>query len=186
MGDRKYSEYGLINQGLMELNKKGLMNRFFNNIISDKRLTFNIDVPNDLFFRAEILCDDIVQMSESNKGYSQQELAEQIFYDFIEEIRKNDGNVGSIYTRLNVRQQELPLVNDHPLRPAQSCTKLQVKIQKAEVLRAEVLLADLAQFEPNHGLTVEKLIEIVYLDFLLEYKNGRRQNVINEILEIID
>lgn len=186
MNEIKYSQYGLINKGLMELNEQGIMNRMLNILISDKRLTFQIYVPNDFFFRAEVLCDDIVQMCEKNRGYSQSDLAEHVFLDFIDEVRKHDGNVGSILTRLNVRKQELPMVNDNPLVPTHSRTPVTVKVEKADILRAEVLLADLAQFEPNHGLSVEKLIEIVYLDFMLEYKKGRRKNVMKQILEFID
>jgi hypothetical protein len=186
MSEVKYSQYGLINRGLMQLNHGGLMNRFFKIIITDKRLSFAISVPNELYFRAEVLCDDIFQLRESDKEYTQGELIQHLFLDFLDEVRKNDGNVGSIHTRLTVRQQELPMVNEQPLIPTRSKTTVLTKLDRSEVLRAEILLQDLDYFAPNHGLTVEKLIEIVYLDFLLEYTKGRRKNVIIEILEYID
>lgn len=182
----KYSQYGLINKGLMELNEKGKMNRFLGFLINDKRLTFKINVPNELFFRAEVLCDDILQLREKEKEYSQAELVQHIFLDFLDEVRRSDSNVNSIYSRLNVRHQELPMVNDRPMIPTRSSTPLPIKIDRKDVLRAEILLQDLSYFEPDHELNVEKLIEIVYLDFLFEYTKGRRKNVIKEILEYID
>jgi hypothetical protein len=78
------------------------------------------------------------------------------------------------------------MVNDQPLLASKSKTTVITKIGREDVLRAEELLQDLAYFVPKHELTVEKLIEIVYLDFLLEYTKGRRKNVIKEIMEFID
>lgn len=186
MGEVKYSQYGVLNRSLMQLGETGIMNRFFNALITDKRLTFKISVPNELYLRAEVLCDDVLQMREKEKVYTQGELVQHIFLDFLDEVRKHDSNVGAIHTRLNVRLQQLPMVNDQPIIPSKSKTTVIIKIDRRDVLRAEVLLQDLSYFAPNHELNVEKLIEIVYLDFLLEYTKGRRKNVIKEILEYID
>jgi hypothetical protein len=186
MSEINYSQYKLLNRNLLELEETGLFNRIFNALITDKRLTFKISVPNDLYLRAEVLCDDVLQMRINDKEYTQAELVQHIFLDFLDEVRKHDSNVGAIHTRLNVRQQQLPLVNDMPIIPSRSKTSFHMKIDRRDVLRAEVLLQDLSYFVPNHGLTVEKLIEIVYLDFLLEYTKGRRKNVLREILETID
>lgn len=182
----KYSQYGLINRSLLQLEETGFMNRIFNALITDKRLTFKISIPNDLYLRADVLCDDVLQMRTVEKEYTQGELVQHIFLDFLDEVRRHDSNVGAIHTRLNVRLQQLPLVNDQPIIPSRSKTSIQTKIDRRDVLRAEVLLQDLSYFVPNHGLNVEKLIEIVYLDFLTEYQKGRRKNVIKEILEYID
>jgi hypothetical protein len=182
----KYSKYGLINQELMALNEESFFGRMITFLIKDRRLTFEINVPNELYLRANILCDDILQKRKLEKVYTQGELAEHVFLDFIDEVRNHDSNVGAIYTKLKVRKQELPLVNEKPLFPAKSQTKIVVKINREDALRAEILLQDLAVFKPNHGMDLEQLVEIVYLDFLLEYTKGRRRNVIKEILEFID
>lgn len=186
MSDVKYSQYGLINKELMQLNEKGFWNRLINSFITHKKLTFTLSVPNELYFRADVLCDDIYQLRESNKKYTQSDLIEHVFSEFLDEVRKNDSSVGSIHTRLNVRTQQLPMVNDRPLIPGRSKTTVMAKIETEDVLRAEVLLQDLSFFAPSHGITVEKLIEIVYLDFLLEYTKGRRTNVMKEILEYLE
>lgn len=185
MEEVKYSKYGLINRELLALEERGIKNRLINYVLTDKKLAFSIQVPNDLYARAESLCDDIVQMREGNKDYTQVELVQHVFLDFLDEVRKNYGDVHSIYTRLDIRRQELPMVNDRPLVPSRSMKTLQIKIHREDVLRAEWFLSDLSYFVPGHGLQVEKLIEIVYLDFLLEYKKGRRKNVIMEILQYI-
>jgi hypothetical protein len=181
-----YSQYNLIREELTSLEEQGFLDRFFMAISKRKRYKFDIKVPNELYHRAKILCDDIVQMRKEDKDYNQSELVEHIFLDFLDEVRRNDSNVGAIYTRINVRKQQLPFVNDKPIIPTKSSTGLEVKIDREDLLRAEVLLQDLSHFVPKHGLDVEKLIEIVYLDFLLEYSKGRRKNVIKEILEYID
>jgi hypothetical protein len=182
----KYSKYGLINQELMALEEDTFFGRLLNILLKDSRLTFEVMVPNDLYFRADVLCDDVYQKRNSDKRYNQGELVEHVFLDFLDEVRDYDGNVGAIYTKLDVRRQEILRVNENPLVPSRSRRKLIAKLDREDALRAEVLLQDLSYFQPDHSLDVEKLVEIVYLDFLLEYTKGRRKNVIKEILEYID
>jgi hypothetical protein len=186
MGEIKYSQYDLIKEELQALENRGFFNRFFHSILKERRFKFTLSIPNDLYSRAGILCDDILQMRNENKEYTQGQLAEHIFLDFIEEVRNHDSIVGSIYTRLDVRKKQLPIVENAPLLPTKSKTTIITTIKRDDVLRAEWLLKDLSYFKPKHGMTVEFLIEFVYVDFLYEYTHGRRKNVINEILEYID
>lgn len=181
----KYSQYDLLGEEEELLEDRGFFLRLITSVRSN-RLKFEVRVPNDLFIRAEVLCDDIIQLRESDKQYTQSELIEHLFTDFLEMVRKHDSNVGAIYNRLRVRKQELPTVKDNPLFPSKSFTTVTTKIHRDDVLRAEVLLKDLSYFEPRHKLDVEEVIEIVYLDFLLEYTKGRRKDVIKEILEYLD
>jgi hypothetical protein len=181
----KYSKYGLIQEEMLTLEETGIVDRLLS-FFRERKLKFNIMVPNEFYARAEALCDDIVQMRTEDKDYSQSELAEHIFLDFLDVVRKNDSNVGAIHNKLHVRKQELPLINENPLTPKKSSTSLIVKLNREDALRAEWLLKDLSYFVPNHKMEVDTLIEIVYLDFLLEYTKGRRKNVIKEILEYID
>lgn len=55
-------------------------------------------------------------------------------------------------------------MNDNPLIPSKSNNTVLTKIDSVDVLRDEVLLQDLSYFVPNHGIDVQQLIEIVYLD----------------------
>jgi hypothetical protein len=182
----KYSQYDLINKELQLLENKSFINRLFYSLLQERRYKFTLCVPNDIYSRAEILCDDILQMRYEDKVYSQGQLAEHIFLDFLDEVRNHDSNVGAIYTRLDVRKKQLPIIENAPLLPTRSNTTIITTILKNDVLRAEWLLKDLSYFKPKHGITVEHLIEIVYIDFLFEYTHGRRKNVLNEILECID
>jgi hypothetical protein len=181
-----YSQYNLLEADLKALEERSFIDRIITALTKGKRLTFSLEVPNDLYQRAEIICDDVVQMREEDRAYGQHELAEHVFLEFLDEVRKHDSNVGAIYTRLKVRKQQFPMVNDSPLIPAKSKTGISVKVDREDVLRAEVLLKDLSHFVPDHNLQVEELIEIVYLDFLLEYSKGRRNNVLKAIVEEID
>lgn len=182
----QYSQYDLINQELELLGEKGFINRILTFLAKERRLKFEISIPNDLFARAETLCDDILQMRNEDRAYNQSELVEHVFLDFLDEVRNHDSNVGALYTKLNVRKQQLPLVDNKPLFPSKSSTTIQIRIDRDDTLRAEWLLKDLSYFAPNHKIDVEELLEIVYLDFLLEYSQGRRKDVIKEILEFID
>ncbi len=168
------------------LEEKNPFKKILDSVLRSSMLSFKVTVPNDLYLRSDTLCDDITRLYDEDIDYSQCDLIVHIFEDFIEQIRRHDTNVGSIYNRLIVRRQQFPLINNQPLLPNKSSNIVHTKIPREYVYRAEVLLSDLARFTPNHSLQVEDLVEIVYLDFLLEYQNGRRTNVITEILEILD
>ncbi|MGW6666415.1 hypothetical protein [Peribacillus sp. NPDC055009] len=92
------------------------------------------------------LCDEVFQLRVKDKEYTQGELVEHVFFDFLDEVRKNYSVVGSIYTRLNVQKQQLPLVNDQPLLPAKSKTTVITKVFRDDVFRAEVLFKRPVQF----------------------------------------
>lgn len=185
MSEIKYSQYDLINKEIKELDEKGFANRFMNFILTDRRLPFKLKVPNDLYQRAEVLCEDVEEMKDDTKPFTQAHLVVYIFREFLDEVRKNDGNLRPFQMKLNNRIKDLPMINGQPLLPQKSKTTLHTKIGRKEVLRAEVFLKDLS-FLSNHDLTVEKLIEIVYLDFLVEYQQGRRKKVLKEIVDAID
>ncbi len=185
LSEIKYSQYDLINKEIKELDEKGFANRFMNFILTDRRLPFKLKVPNDLYQRAEVLCEDVEEMKDDTKSFTQAHLVVYIFREFLDEVRKNDGNLRPFQMKLNNRIKDLPMINGQPLLPQKSKTTLHTKIGRKEVLRAEVFLKDLS-FLSNHDLTVEKLIEIVYLDFLVEYQQGRRKKVLKEIVDAID
>lgn len=182
----KYSKYDLLLNESLNLEQENPFIRFLGTLLKQRSFSFNVLVPNDLYLRAEVLCDDITKLRMEDKTYNQDNLINHIFTNFIEQVRKHDSNVGSIYNRIILRNQQIPLVNNTPLFPAKSRTTVSTKIPRDNVYRAEVLLQDLSVFAPKHSLQVENLIEIVYLDFLLEYQNGRRSNVIKEILDELD
>ncbi|WP_217270015.1 hypothetical protein [Neobacillus endophyticus] len=187
MSTIKYSQYDLLSEELALLEEvKNPFRRALNSLFKPKTFLFHVSVPNDLYLRAETLCDDVTNLRDEDETYTQSELVNHTFCSFIDQVRKHDSNVGGIYNRLIVRKQEILVVNNTPLFPAKSKTTVSTKIHREDVYRSEVLLRDLAVFAPKHSLQVEHLIEIVYLDFLLEYQNGRRKNVIKEIVDTLD
>ncbi|WP_078382324.1 hypothetical protein [Sutcliffiella halmapala] len=181
----KYSKYDLLNKEYDLPEKRSVLLKIFN-FLSGERYRFDIPVPNDMYVRADVLCDDIVHLSDHDIQFKQSDLIEHIYFDFLDEVRRNDSNVGSIYNRITVRKQELPFINNHPIVPVRSTTVVTVELDKEEALRAEVLLEDLSYFFPKHEWNVEKLIQVVYLDFLLEYVRGRRKNVLKEIVQYLN
>lgn len=61
-------------------------------MLKDKRF-FSNKFPNDLYQRAEVLCDDIFQKRSEEKEYTQTDLVQYVLLDFLDEVRNNDSNV---------------------------------------------------------------------------------------------
>jgi hypothetical protein len=44
--------------------------------------------------------------------------------------------------------------------------------KRKDVLRGEVMLSDIAQVFPNHHFTLERVLEILLIDFIVKYSKG--------------
>ena len=190
MDDVKYSSYDLLGYEKRSLEQKEEPPRFWTilgrDIFKQKMFTFEFLIPNDLYLRAEVLCEDVNRMAETKKELTQPILIEYIFSEFLYEVRKNVHNTNYLYSRIKKRQEQLPLEENNPIIPTKSKSKVASKIHREDVLRSEVFLRDIAEHDPNHKLTVEKLINIVYQDFIIEYKQGRRKDVFEELVDYME
>lgn len=181
----KYSQYNLLKEEEKLLNEEGFITRFLA-LTRTKKLGFNISVPNNYVVVAKILCDDVTQTRKEDKQYTQSELIEFIFQQYLNEIRRIEPSISEVYQKLITRKEELEQKNGHTLIPSKSRTRIHAKIYREDALKTEALLRSMSHIRGNHGINVEKFIEIVYLDFLSEYEAGRRNNVLKEILEYIE
>ena len=53
-------------------------------------------------------------------------------------------------------------------------------------LRGEVLLADMEEVQPGHGYTLERVFELLYIDFIDKFRKGDNLPLIKNILALLE
>jgi hypothetical protein len=134
-------------------------------------LTFQ--VPMNLFLRAEILCEDIEELAEMH--FSQNILMNLLYNDFLLYAKKNP-NPQAYFNLLcslerssgkekQIHQEKNVFTFVHKEVPQENKT-MQIKMKRKVALRGEVLLADMEEVQSDHGYTLERIFELLYIDFI--------------------
>ena len=61
-----------------------------------------------------------------------------------------------------------------------------LRMRKKFVLRGEILLADMEEVWPDHGFTMERIFELLYIDFIDQYRKGKSASVVERVLKLLD
>jgi hypothetical protein len=191
---KAYSQYNLIEEELFRLESEKEAKSIFSKL-SDLILSklfewceFNIKVPNYIYLRAKILCEDVELLS----GYEFRvhELIYLLYRMFLHKMIKQDDPF-YIYQVINVRSLDKPKVK----RVGQfmdiedyndKVKSVNVRIKRKYVLRGEVILRDLENIVPNHNLTIEKILETIFIDFIKEYQSGSFKNAMNVLIQALE
>lgn len=195
---KAYSQYNLIEEELFRLESekeaKSLFSKLSDLVLSKlfEWCEFNIKVPNYLYLRAKILCEDVELLS----GYEFQvhELIYLLYRMFLHKMIQQDDPF-YIYQVINVRSLDKPKVKkvgqlmdigDNDKLKSDKVKSVNVRIKRKYVLRGEVILRDLENIVPNHNLTIEKILETIFIDFIKEYQSGNFKNAMNVLIQALE
>lgn len=155
------------------------------------RLT--VSVPKDVYLRAKLLCEDIEDVSDDD--YSLHDLVELLWSDFLDdaiyrqdmqrvyklllEYDRGTPNVRiSHYSQENV--EEVPLYPMRTRTHEEKFEQVKVKLDRELALRGEILLADIYQIYVDHPFSLERVLEILIIDFMVKYSRGETRKLIQE------
>ena len=144
-----------------------------------------IQLPTQLIVRANVLCEDITIIGELEKKFHLSDLGSVLFSDFLNVVRKED-NFDALYKRLQVRNQnkvEIHQKEDTFYEESDDLTNVRIRLERRDALRGEVVLSDLANLYPTHTFQLESLLELILVDFLIEYQRGTTKNAVTNILD---
>lgn len=181
----KYSKYDLLGQVEKQLSDEPpRLWELIGRAIKPRSLPFSFYVPNDLYLRGKVLCDDVNKMTETQKELTQCMLVEYLFsIEFMYRVRRNTAY--ELFIKIINREKQLPLERDNPIIFSRSMSQVETKIHKDDIYRAEVFLKDV-EYHSQHNFTVERLINVIYQDFLIEYLRGRRSYILEELIVYMD
>lgn len=188
---KKYSQYDLIGEELIRLDLQQQPRSLFEKLEDllyyavFNKYDFSLKVPNQLYFRAKILCEDITDLSGFN--FCVEDLIYLLYRSFLQSVKEIDDPL-SIYNLIFVRLKSNPKVKKkgHVIafhtNHEESVQFVNISLKKKFVMRGEVLLRDLENMVPGHPLTVEIILETLLIDFIMEYQKGNSRNIIAELI----
>lgn len=187
MSRAKYSKLDLIGSELIKLQDKTLVDKALSFLLySGKYVYVKIYIPNELYLRAEVFCDDMKGLSE--EPFDQNRLLGILYEDFLRENRVKE-SLHHLYNRLIVHDKRSPSIkgiymnDEYEKAPCKSTHELSIRIKRKEALRGEVLLSDLSGFYPDHPFTLEMALETIYIDFLEDIKKDGSHKAVKELLK---
>lgn len=190
----KYSQANLIDEELSLIRSNNFIGKMLHKMNKTSVILLSIHVPLNSYLRAEIFCEDIQDLSEM--PFSQNDLMKLLYEDFLYFAKKNP-DPKKMFKMLTTLEREsgkdtvLEKQTDSIFKlihkdQHQELETLDIRMRRKYALRGEVLLADLEEDHPNHGYTIERVIELLYMDFIDKLRKGDNTEAMNTILRILD
>ena len=190
----KYSQANLIDEELSLIRSNNFIGKMLHKMNKSSVILLSIHVPLNSYLRAEIFCEDIQDLSEM--PFSQNDLMKLLYEDFLYFAKKNP-DPKKMFKMLTTLEGEsgkdaiLEKQTDSIFKlihkdQHQELETLDIRMRRKYALRGEVLLADLEEDHPNHGFTIERVIELLYMDFIDKLRKGDNTEAMNTILRILD
>ncbi|MDM5215143.1 hypothetical protein QUF94_27935 [Peribacillus sp. NJ4] len=190
----KYSQANLIDEELSLIGSSNFIGKFIHKVNKSSTVLLSIDVPLNLFLRAEVFCEDIQDLSDMH--FEQNDLMNLLFNDFLLFAKKNPDSK-SLFRLLTSLDQyagkdsRLEKYGESTFKlihkdKNQEMKTLNLRMRRKFALRGEVLLADMDEVQPEHGYTLEKVFELLYIDFIDKFRKGNHAGAVENILRLLD
>lgn len=176
----------------------GMFDKVLGRLLNTNDVLLMLNIPKSLYFRGEIFCDDIEDLS--NVQFNQYHLMEILYNDFLMYIKRNP-NPQVIYSKLlQLKESDVPIytytkdMSKNQLSNIIDMAKqtngehykvFQFRMKKKSALRGEVLLADLYEAFPEHQFTLESVMELLYCDFICQIKRGDGEKAVESIVKTL-
>ncbi|TKH06131.1 hypothetical protein FC682_06175 [Peribacillus simplex] len=190
----KYSQANLIDEELSLIGSTTFIGKLLHKVNKSSTILLNIDVPLNLFLRAEVFCEDIQDLSDLH--FEQNDLMNLLYNDFLLFAKKNpDSNaIFRLLTSLDKYAGKDSRLEKHGVsafklihkEKNQEIKTLNLRMRRKYALRGEILLADMEEVQPEHGYTLERVFELLYIDFIDKFRKGDHAGVIENILRLLD
>lgn len=190
----KYSQANLINEELSLIGSTNFIGKMLHKMNKSSMILLSIEVPLNSYLRAEIFCEDIQDISEM--PFDQKTLLMLLFEDFLYEAKINPDlkKIFKVLTRLENECGKTAVLE----RKTDSIFKLihkeeheelqplHIRMRRKYALRGEIILADMEETHPNHGFTIERVLELLYMDFIDAFRKGDNTEAIRKIIKLVD
>ena len=190
----KYSRADLLKEELDLIGSSDFLGRFLQKVNKTSSVLFTIEIPLNLFLRAEVFCEDIQDLADM--PFVQNDLINLLYNDFLTYAKKNP-DPHALFRLLTSLDQQAG--KDARLEKQggsvfklihkdvhQEMKILQLRMRRKFALRGEVLLADMEEFQPGHGYTLERVFELLYIDFIDKFRKGDNSAAIKNILALLE
>ncbi|MDX8367814.1 hypothetical protein [Cytobacillus sp. IB215665] len=179
LDDLSYSPTGVLDKIMFKITRK------FNEY-TDLKYTFT--VPLSEYLRGKLFCDDVSDAME--KRFTQINLISILLDDFLYQAKRRS-NPYDLYRELDSRFRKTIEVHNYKdgnktfyINPRdQKMKSVDCIIKRKDALRLEVMLSDIADIQQEKSFTVSEVLQILYRDFIFNYKNGSLTNVMENVIK---
>lgn len=191
----KYSAANLIDEELTFIGASDFVSKMVYKMTKSSTISLKIEVPLSLYLRAEVLCEDIMELSDL--PFCQKDLMNLLYNDFLLFAKKKPEPM-AIFTLLNKLEKEIGRASTLQLQADTNTFKriqrknpvqmkfLNCSMRRKFVLRGEVMLADMEEVQEGHGFTIERVLELLYMDFIEKFRRGGTKDSIENILYLLE
>lgn len=152
--------------------------------------TFIFYVQEYLYLRSCSFCSDLER--EIDRKFTIGELASILYFDFLEYVRKTN-DINTVYKRLAARDlapvrifQTEDVYDGVIYEEIRGYEMIETRVDHQDALKGEFLLRDMLEIYTDHSFTLENILEIVFCDFIDDYRRGLIKNPLSKILHYID
>lgn len=191
----KYSRADLLKKELFSLQSNDFLGKMLHKMNKTSSILLMIEVPLNFYLRAEVFCEDIQDMAEM--PFSQNKLVSILYEDFLRYAKRNPdphsifGLLASLERQAGkdpqLEQQNKTVFKLVHKEVEQDFHTVNIRMRRNYALRGEVILADMEEVQPGHGYTLERVLELLYMDFIDKFRKGHNSaDIINSILKLLE
>jgi hypothetical protein len=176
-----------------EMESAGLWSKLINGVLQPRnpKHTFTFYTPQYLFIRSVSFCEDVA--AEIEGRFDPGDLARVLYMDFLEYVKKhNDPHL--LYKQLNARDLSPATIKPYStdevykgvnFEEMRGFEPVQTRLDHRQALKGEFLLRDMLEIYQDHHFTLESILEIVYCNFVDDYRKGIIKKPIDKIVQYV-
>lgn len=184
--------YGIYQEEIENISyqPRSFFDAVIHRIKRNKNLNYHLEyifvVPVSDYLRAELFCEDVSDAMEGT--FSQKDLISILLDDFLYQAKKKS-NPKDLYYELDSRSQNALEIRDYKgvtstikKTKKETSKKIFCYVKRKEALRLEVMLSDIVDLGYSDPFTVEDVLRIIYRDFIQNYKTGKLENILENVI----
>lgn len=178
-----YSQWNVLQDEMNGEASAGFLGKLWHKSKQSGSLLLDIYLPVPVYVRGKAFCEDIEELSEME--FTQASLINLLYHDWLL-FAKRTNNLMALY-HLLVSLEPKESAKKSALYKAEGGTprkRLHVLVKRRQLLRGELLLSDLEGKVPKHGYTIERVFELLYINFMKKHEQGGE--VVQEILRLLE
>ena len=178
-----YSQWNVLKDELEGEASSGFLGKLLHRTKQSGSLLLDIYIPIPVYIRGRAFCEDISELSDTE--FTQASLINLLYHDWLL-FAKRTNNLITLYNLLTSLEPKEILKKSAFYTGEEEIPKkrLHVQMKRRHLLRGELLLSDLEEKVPRHGYTIERIFELLYMNFMEKHKNG--DEVAGEILRLLE
>lgn len=187
--EKVYSRLDLIEEEISGYEYTGVVDSILTAFSKTRNVQLSLRLPSPSILRANVLCEDVTIIGDLEKAFKLSDLISLLYKEFLLEVRNGEG-LDQLYDRVMVRTSSQPIIRT-ATHIYQEVNKrrlgtVRVKLERSDALRGEVLLDDMTGLYPDHGFTLEDLLELITIDYIHTLQLKPNRTNVRKLLQKLD